>query len=92
MTAQVLAAREGRPSIAGLQASLERAREVNVNLALELRFERREGRLFADRVAAAAERLSHLSAAQNPRLVLNVAGELALSAAHRQAQIGSVVL
>lgn len=56
MTAPVLAGTRGRPTVGSLSASLERARDVNANLRLELRAAGQEMRaaghqlLYADRV------------------------------------------
>jgi hypothetical protein len=87
MALAVAPARRGRPSAADLSSALERARQVNADLRLELRVRSTEERAFAELVAAEAERLTHLPAAQNPRLVLNVAGALAHATSRRLTQI-----
>lgn len=92
MTAAVFVAREGRPSVTGLQLSLERAREANVNLALELRTERRESATLAERVDLLARRLEPLSIAAGSREAEQWISELRYRAQHHLAQRSSGVL
>jgi hypothetical protein len=92
MTAQRLAAREGRPSIAGLQESLLLAREVNVNLALELRAERVEHKAFAQRVRQRIDRVKNLIAIGSDMAAINEAGKIGYDSDRRLEQLGSVVL
>lgn len=92
MTAPMLAAVRGRPSLVGLQHSLEQAREVNVNLALELRAERLESKRFAERVRLGVDRIRAAIAADSDLAAVNEAGKLGYEADRRIAQLGSVTL
>lgn len=99
MTARVEGAIEGRPSNARLRASLEDAlqanghlREVNVNLALELRATRLESRAFAEYVAGGLARIRDLVATGLDMAAVNEAGRLGHEAGRRLTQLGSVVL
>lgn len=92
MTAPVLAAREGRPSVARLQAALEQAREVNINLALELRTTRQEALAFAQRVRVRVDRVKTLVAVGEGYAAVNEAGKIGYDADRRVEQLGSVVL
>lgn len=101
-TARLLGARRGRPSFDGIQASLTAAREsntrlieANVNLALELRARRREGRVFARRVVAGADLIRNLVAAGNDAAdsaAINAAGEIAALADRHLAQSSGGIL
>lgn len=92
MTAPVLAAVEGRPSVARLQGALEQAREVNVNLALELRVVRAESHSFAQRVRQRIDRVKTLIATGEDMAAINEAGKVGYDADRRLEQLGSVVL
>jgi hypothetical protein len=92
MTAPMLGAVRGRPSVAGLQQSLDQARDVNVNLALELRSCRDEARLFAERVRIRVDRIKNLVAIGQDMAAINEAGKVGYDADRRLEQLGSVVL
>lgn len=99
MTASVLAARRGRPSVAGIQESLASARDANarlvtanVNLALELRARKAEGQAFAREVAAGASFLAQPIHAEDTFTVVRVAEAIAAAARRHLAQLGSVTL
>ena len=94
MTARMLEAVEGRPAttIAGLQASLGRARTRNVELALELRIQRHESRAFAERVLHTARELRRAVVLDRLDIVEHQANALGYHAARRIQQLGSVVL
>lgn len=94
MTARQLEAVEGRPAttVAGLQASLGRARDRNVELALELRARRHEERAFARRILHAARELRRAVVLGRWDVVDHQANALGYHAARRMQQIGSVVL
>lgn len=99
MTAAMLAARRGRPSVDGLRDSLAGARAANVrliesntNLALELRARRAEGVSFAREVAASASFLAQPIHAEDTFTVVRVAEAIAAAARRHLSQLGSVIL
>lgn len=92
MTAPVAGAVEGRPSNARLRADLEHAREVNVNLALELLAGRAESRAFAERVRVRVDRVKNLIAIGADMAAINEAGKIGYDADRRLEQLGLVVL
>jgi hypothetical protein len=99
MTARIAGARMGRPSFAGVQASLSEAREsnlrlieANTNLALELREARRAGIATYRQIAAAAEYLAEPVHAEQTFNVVRVAQSIAAAAHRGIRQMGSVVL
>lgn len=91
MTAAAVFPVEGRPSVPRLQASLERARLVNVSLREQLRAERLEGRELATEVRARAHRMHLATVADRPDLALHEAGAVVAAADRflRQRSIGA---
>lgn len=88
MTLAVAGALRGRPAttVAGLQRSLERAREVNVGLRLELQVERAEARFFAELVRDAAAELRRAAVLERVDVVDQQANRLGYAAARRLQQ------
>lgn len=83
-TTRLLAARRGRPSLDGVQASLAAARDSNtrlltsnVNLAFELRARRDESAAFAREVMADAEWIAQPDHAEDTFTVVQIAQNLA---------------
>jgi hypothetical protein len=92
MTVAVAGAVRGRPSVSTLQDSLARARQVNGDLRLELRAQRHESQLFAERIRHASRELRRAVVLDRMDVVDQVAGELGYHADRRARQLGSSVL
>lgn len=91
MTAAIAGAVRGRPSNSALSDSLDRARQVNVNLRDELRAERLEGRLFAEEVRAYASRIDLAVRADRPDLALHLGASIVALADRRLRQLGGIL-
>jgi hypothetical protein len=93
MTLAVEGAVMGRPAttVAGLSRQLERARQENADLRLELLIQRDESLAFAERVRTGVDRIIRASTAGSDMAVVNEAGALGYRATRRIAQLGSVL-
>lgn len=85
MTLAVAGAVRGRPAttVAGLSRSLERARDVNIGLRLELQAERTESRAFAEQVRESAGELHRAAVLERIDVVDQVASRLGYAAGRR---------
>jgi hypothetical protein len=93
MTSQAIAPLgRGRPTVESLLGSLDRARQVNGDLRLELRAQRHEERVFARRILHSSRELRRAIILGRWDVVDHQANALGYHAARRIQQIGSVVL
>jgi len=89
MTAALLEAARGRPSVSNLQDSLDRARQLNNDLRDELRADRAEDREFAETVADSVRFIEAYY--DRPQVVMQHAGRIGHAAERflRQRRLGA---